>query len=277
MIDESDFELSCAQVWRGSREISITFFGRTAELVPLAHADSGEQAAVLGVVRNLAIFNGAIVLMIVAYARSIAMPIAHIIPLIVTALLASVPVALPATFTFAAALSAQALTKKGVLLTRLSAIFEAATVDVLCSDKTGTLTRNSLSVAAVRSMRPELSEADVLAFAALASSDSGQDPVDRAIRSEAVIADEHGRSETIIKGAPVAISVSLSCGSEVNETVDSLTNQGFRVLAVARRSSDQSSLLGLIALSDPPRSDSAELPQISPCMRACFRRTSTGW
>ena len=68
------------------------------------------------------------------------MPVDHIVPLVLTALLASVPVALPATFTLAAALSALLLTKKGVLLTRLSAIYEAATVDVLCSDKTGTLT-----------------------------------------------------------------------------------------------------------------------------------------
>ena len=263
-----------------------TFFGKTAELVQVARAPSGEQAAVLGVVRNLAIFNGFLVLLIVAYARSIDMPMAHIIPLIVTALLASVPVALPATFTLAAALSAQTLAKSGVLLTRLSAIFEAATVDVLCSDKTGTLTCNSLSVAAVRTIRHELAEADVLAFAALASADSGPDQVDAAIRSEAlvrgspianrkvlrftpfdpasktseaVIADDDGGLETIIKGAPAAIAEGGPFASEVSPMVESLTRQGFRVLAVARRSPSRSSLLGLIALSDPPRADSAEL------------------
>ena len=90
-----------------------TYFGKTAELVRIAHAQSGEQQAVLGVVRNLAVFNGAVVVLLVTYAHFIAMPVDHIIPLVLTALLASVPVALPATFTLAAALSAQALTKEG--------------------------------------------------------------------------------------------------------------------------------------------------------------------
>ena len=150
-----------ALVRRGAATAEITatgnrtYFGKTAELVRIAHAESGEQKAVLGVVRNLAVFNGAIVVVLVTYAHSIAMPVDHIIPLVLTALLASVPVALPATFTLAAALSAQALTKKGVLLTRLSAIHEAATVDVLCADKTGTLTRNELQVTAVKPMRAD--------------------------------------------------------------------------------------------------------------------------
>jgi H+-transporting ATPase len=84
------------------------------------------------VVRNLAIFNGVIIVLLVAYARS--MPIGEIIPLILTAVLASIPVALPATFTFAAALGAKALARLGVLPTRSSAVDEAATLEVLCSD-----------------------------------------------------------------------------------------------------------------------------------------------
>ena len=79
------------------------------------------------------------------------MPLAEIIPLVLTAVLASIPVALPATFTLAAALGAQALARLGVLPTRLSAVDEAAIMDVLCSDKTGTLTRNELTVTAVAS------------------------------------------------------------------------------------------------------------------------------
>jgi hypothetical protein len=125
-----------------------TYFGRAAELVRIAHVESGEQKAVLGVVRNLAVFNGGIVVVLVGYAHSIAMPIGQVVPLVLTALLASIPVALPATFTLAAALGAQTLTKRGVLLTRLSAIHEAAAVDVLCADKTGTLTRNELAAVA---------------------------------------------------------------------------------------------------------------------------------
>ena len=80
------------------------------------------------------------------------MPLAEIIPLVLTAVLASIPVALPATFTLASALGARALAKRGVLPTRLSAVDEAATMDVLCADKTGTLTRNALTVTTVHPM-----------------------------------------------------------------------------------------------------------------------------
>ena len=154
-----------------------TKFGRTAELVRTAHVVSSQQKAVLRVVRNLAVFNGVVIVMLVAYAYFLKMPLAEIVPLVLTAVLASIPVALPATFTLAAALGARALAKLGVLPTRLSAVDEAATMDVLCADKTGTLTRNALTVTTVRPM-PGFDEAHVLALAALASSDGGQDPVD---------------------------------------------------------------------------------------------------
>ena len=281
-----------ALVRRGAATAEITatgnrtYFGKTAELVRIAHAESGEQKAVLGVVRNLAVFNGAIVVLLVSYAHSIAMPVDHIIPLVLTTLLASVPVALPATFTLAAALSAQALTKKGVLLTRLSAIHEAATVDVLCADKTGTLTRNELRVAAVKPMADDLREGEVLAWAALASSDTGQDPVDSAIRasalaqgspilqyrvlrftpfdpatktSEALIADAQGNEQRIVKGAPAAIAPLAPFGPTVAALLDSLTMQGHRVLAVAAGAAQELTLMGLVALSDPPRPDSKAL------------------
>jgi H+-transporting ATPase len=159
-----------------------TKFGRTAELVRTAHVVSSQQKAVLRIVRNLAIFNGAVILLIGAYAFAHAMPWSEIIPLLLTAVLAAIPVALPATFTLATALGARALAKLGVLPTRLSAVDEAATIDVLCSDKTGTLTLNALSVTSIRPM-PGFDEAHILGLAALASSDGGQDSVDAAIRS----------------------------------------------------------------------------------------------
>jgi H+-transporting ATPase len=262
-----------------------TYFGKTAELVRIAHAESGEQKAVFGVVRNLAVFNGAVVVLLVAYAHSIAMSVDRIIPLVLTAILASIPVAFPATFTLAAALSAQALTKKGVLLTRLSAIHEAASVDVLCADKTGTLTRNELLVIAVKPLKENLSENDVVAFAALASSNAG-DPVDAAIcakagkegspivpakvlqftpfdpatkTSEALTEDERGDKQRIIKGAPAAIATIAPFGPSATAELDTLTRQGHRVLAVAAGPPQKLTLVGLIALSDPPRDDSKGL------------------
>ena len=162
-----------------------TKFGRTAELVRTAHVVSSQQKAVLHVVRNLAVFNGILIILLVTYALAHAMPAGEIIPLVLTAVLASIPVALPATFTLASALGARALASQGVLPTRLSAVDEAASIDVLCADKTGTLTRNQLSVTTVQPM-PGFDESHVLTMAALASSDGGQDPVDAAIRAAAV-------------------------------------------------------------------------------------------
>jgi H+-transporting ATPase len=99
-----------------------TKFGRTAELVRTAHVTSSEQKAVLRVVRNLALFNSVIIAALVAYSYRLALPLNEIIPLVLTGVLASIPVALPATFTVAAALGARALAGLGVLPTRLSAV-----------------------------------------------------------------------------------------------------------------------------------------------------------
>ena len=161
-----------------------TKFGRTAELVRTAHVVSTQQKAVLRVVRNLAMFNGVLIVLLVAYAYVIGLTVAEIVPLVLTAILASIPVALPATFTLASALGARALAKFNVLPTRLSAVDEAASMDVLCADKTGTLTQNALTVTTVSPL-PGGDEAHVLALAALASSDGGLDPVDGAIRAAA--------------------------------------------------------------------------------------------
>jgi H+-transporting ATPase len=265
---------------------SRTYFGRTAELVRVAHVESAEQKAVLGIVRNLTVVNFAIVVGMVAYAKVIGMGVAQIIPLVLTALLSAVPVALPATFTLAAALGAKALALKGVLLTRLAALHEAAMIDVLCADKTGTLTANELAVSSIRPVAPGYNETDVLAFAALASSAEGQDPIDTAIRSmlgrrtdterspptvvrftpfdpavkmaEATAIDR-GRAIRIVKGAPAAVGAVASIPPQVAAEVDAFTRAGCRTLAVAAGPPDALEVIGLIAFSDPPRADSAAL------------------
>ncbi len=262
-----------------------TKFGRTAELVRTAHVESTQQKAVLRVVRNLAAFNSVIIVLLVAYARALAMPPAEIVPLVLTAILASIPVALPATFTLAAALGARALAQLGVLPTRLSAVDEAATMDILCADKTGTLTRNELSMTAIRPM-PGFDEAYVLAMAALASADGGQDPVDAAIRaaaarhkasnppkaigfvpfdpatkrSEATAAAPNGGTLRAVKGAFAAVSGLAEPSPAASAAANELEAKGFRVLAVAVGAPAAAMrLVGVIALSDPPRTDSAAL------------------
>jgi H+-transporting ATPase len=261
-----------------------TKFGRTAELVRTAHVTSSEQKAVLRVVRNLAMFNSVVIVMLVAYAYRLAMPLAEIIPLVLTAILASIPVALPATFTVAAALGARALARLGVLPTRLSAVDEAASIDVLCADKTGTLTLNELTVTAVHPA-PGFDEASLLGLAAVASADGGQDPVDAAIRSaasskgaklpklikfipfdpakktsEATAVDPGGGGAMrIVKGAYAAVGGLAPPLAELSAAAKELEAKGFRLLAVATGTAAAMRLAGLIALSDPPRADSAAL------------------
>jgi H+-transporting ATPase len=308
-----------------------TRFGRTAELVRTAHGTSAQQVAVLRIVRNLAIFNGAIVLAQLAYAAALRLPTSEVIPLTLTAILAAIPVALPATFTLASALGARALAARAVLPTRLSAVEEAATLDVLCSDKTGTLTQNALAVSAVRPM-PGYDAARLLGLAALASAEGGQDPVDAAIRvaaapssgahaaardaaisestavpsdsaqtgardggfgctqegplslvrfvpfdpanktAEAIARDGSGRTLRIVKGAFDTLRAAASTPEEARCGVEELAAKGYRVLAVAvgevadasapytsRTVPQRLELVGLIALSDPPRTDSAAL------------------
>jgi H+-transporting ATPase len=261
-----------------------TKFGRTAELVRTAHVESSQQKAVVRVVRNLAAFNGVLIVVLVGYAHALKMPLSEIIPLVLTAVLASIPVALPATFTLAAALGARALAQLGVLPTRLSAVDEAASIDVLCADKTGTLTQNELTVAVVHAM-PGFDEPHVLGLAALASSDGGQDPVDAAIRaaaakkvasdlpklskfvpfdpatkmSEATAVDSSSAAVRTVKGAFTAVTAIAQAPPDASTTADQLEARGYRVLAVAVGPPEALKIAGIIALSDPPRADSAAL------------------
>ncbi|MEJ0069360.1 MAG: HAD-IC family P-type ATPase [Pseudomonadota bacterium] len=261
-----------------------TKFGRAAELVRSAKVESSQQKAIMRVVRNLALFNGAVTILLTAYALLLHMPHADIVPLILVAVLASIPVALPSMFTLAAAVGARALARSGALPTSLSAVDEAGSIDILCSDKTGTLTRNELVVMAVRPM-PGFDDRHVLALAALASSDGGQDPVDVAIRAaaarqpvadgpalvaflpfdpavkraEATARQSDGALTRIVKGAFAAVQGLSQAPPDASTAVDELQAKGFRVLAVASGSSAALRLAGLIALSDPPREDSAAL------------------
>ena len=174
-----------------------------------------------------------------------------------------------------------------MLPTRLSAVDEAGGIDVLCADKTGTLTRNALEVTRVCALSGH-SEAQVLAWAALASADGGQDPVDAAIRgasmrtpapdmpallkfvpfdpackrSEATVRAADGSTRQVFKGAYQVISALASADAAAGPMLAELQALGLRVLAVASSvagGTGQLALIGLIALSDPPRDDSAAL------------------
>ncbi len=280
---------SGALVRRGEAEALVTAtgsrskFGRSAELVRTASVESTQQKAVFRVVRNLAICNGAITVALAFYAHHLGRPPSEIITLVLTAVLASVPVALPATFTLAAAVGARDLGRVGVLPTRLSAVDEAASIDVLCADKTGTLTCNELSVTQTRPMQG-FDEAHVLGFASLASSEGGQDTVDAAVRSAALLhpaaglpallhfshfdpatkmsqatLSPGGGAELAVKGAFDVVSRLCQACPEASGVAAQMEASGMRVLAVAAGAPGNLRLAGVIGLSDPPRADSSAL------------------
>jgi H+-transporting ATPase len=261
-----------------------TKFGQATELIRAAHVESTQQKVVFRIVRNLALFNTAIIALLVTYALVHGMPARELVPLILTAVLTSIPVALPVTFTLAAAIGAKALAKIGVLPTRLSAVDEAATVDVLCVDKTGTLTQNELKVSTISSM-DGFDDAHVVGLAAMASSEGGRDSVDAAIRlsasersaidlpklvrfvpfdpatkmSEASAKGADGALIRIVKGAFSVIKNLAETPGNATDVANDLEGKGFRVLAVAIGPEKSMRLAGFIALSDPPRTDSAGL------------------
>ncbi|MDA8231214.1 MAG: plasma-membrane proton-efflux P-type ATPase [Magnetospirillum sp.] len=263
---------------------AATYFGRTAELVRTAAAPSHLEHTIFAIVRYLAVLDAVLVAALLGYAWAAHMPFGEIVPFAVILLVASVPVALPATFTLATALGAHELARQGVLVTRLSAIEEAAGMDVLCTDKTGTITENRLSLDALRPA-PGRSDEELLRAAALASDAATQDPIDLAIltaadqrnvlaglppraafvpfdpatkRSEAVVEDAGGRTR-IVKGAPAAIAALLGGPAPWAGNVERLAADGHRVMAVAAGTGDALEPVGLLGIADPPRPDSAEL------------------
>ncbi|WP_218191123.1 HAD-IC family P-type ATPase [Enhydrobacter aerosaccus] len=258
-----------------------TKFGRTAELVRTAYVTSAQQRTIFRVVAYLAAINAVVASALIAYGWTIGLPGTEFIPLVLIAVLATVPVALPATFTLATAIGAQKLAGQGVLPTRLSAVDEAASMDLLCSDKTGTLTRNELAVVAIHAF-PGFDNRQVAELGALASSEGGSDPVDQAVRraarpdpslrsrllnfvpfdpaskmSQATIEDGTDKAIRIVKGAFATVAALAEPCPGSTEAATDLERQGFRVLAVARAQAGAMQLAGLLALSDPPRADAA--------------------
>jgi H+-transporting ATPase len=263
-----------------------TYFGKTAELVRSAKTVSHLQQIVFTVVKYMVFLDAFLAAVLLIYSLITGIALAEMIPFVLMLLVASVPVALPATFTLATALGAQELAKSGVLITRLSAIEEAAAMDVLCSDKTGTITKNEMSLAAARPFDP-YQEDELLRFAAMASDDATQDPIDVAIRSAAqargllsgtsqrlsfipfdsqtkrseALFQQDGAPLRVVKGAPQPIAALVSGGPDLTSGVERLAADGYRVLAVAAGTEDVLHLAGLLALADAPREDSRQLVQ----------------
>jgi H+-transporting ATPase len=266
-----------------------TYFGRTAELVRTSSAPSHMQRTIFAIVQRLVLFDLLLVGLVVAYALGHHFQPLDTVEFALMLLVASVPVALPATYTLATALASLTLSRKGVLVTRLPAVEEAAAVDTLVSDKTGTLTRNTLTLAGVTPLASDADEAAVLRAAALASDDATQDPLDLAIlaparergllrdtpprtafrpfdpatrRSEGSYTAE-GKPWLAIKGAANVIGPLCrldAAGQAALEAAErALGASGARVLAVAAGEPQALRLQGVVGLADPPRPDAAGL------------------
>ena len=268
-----------------------TYFGRTTELVQLAHPALHIEAVVAKVVRWLFVIVGALLAVVVALSLVRHVPLMEMIPLLLVLLMSAIPVALPVMFTVSMAIGSKELAREGVLVTRLSAAEDAATMDVLCVDKTGTITMNRLVVTEVIPLG-QATEADVLFAGALASQDSNQDPIDLAFlaaakarhvfdglatitpvsfapfdaknrRTEAVV-EQGGQRVRVMKGA--LRTIAEACGLQPPEIealetrVSPSAAKGYRALAVARGAEPGAlSLVGLVTLYDPPRPDAQQL------------------
>ena len=179
-----------------------TYFGRTTELVQQARPKLHIEAVVAKVVRWLFVIVGALLCVVVVLSLIRGAPLIEMVPLMLVLLMSAVPVALPVMFTVSMAVGSKELAKLGVLVTRLSAAEDAATMDVLCVDKTGTITMNQLAVTSVIPLE-QATEADVLFAGALASQVANQDPIDLAFLAAAK--DRHV-FDNLPKVAPAAIS-----------------------------------------------------------------------
>jgi H+-transporting ATPase len=268
-----------------------TYFGRTTHLVQIAAPKLHIEAVVSKVVRWLFVIVGALLSVVIVLSLIRGVPLLEMIPLMLVLLMSAVPVALPVMFTVSMAIGSAELAKRGVLVTRLSASEDAATMDVLCVDKTGTITMNQLAVTGVIPLE-NAKEADVLFAGALASQEANQDPIDLAFlaaakghkvfdgaaavklisfapfdaknrRTEAVV-EQNGQRLSVMKGA--VRTVAEACGLQppaidaLEARVSESALKGYRTLAVARGpETGTPGLLGLVTLYDPPRPDAQQL------------------
>jgi H+-transporting ATPase len=266
-----------------------TFFGRTISLLELAKPKLHMEEITTQIARRLGVIVVASLLIVFIYAGLTGFELAVLLPLAGVLLLASVPVVMPTMFTLNMALGSMVLAKQGVLVTRLSASEDAATMDVLCADKTGTITMNKLFVEDVVPLNG-FSRNDVLLYGALASKEANQDPIDLAFLGAAVKAnvslDSFLQTEfvpfdpkTRITQAKVQKSsdaffvvkgsfqtICGVCGvsdQEVKvmlETLEGFSEKGLRVIAVAEGSDrGRLQLVGLVGVADRIREDSREI------------------
>ncbi len=262
-----------------------TYFGKTAELVQGAKTVSHFQRAVLQIGNYLIILAVVLVAAIVIVALLRGDPVLTTLQFALVLTVAAIPVAMPTVLSVTMAVGARLLAKQKAIVTRLVAIEELAGADVLCADKTGTLTQNKLTLGDPFGVK-DVSAEQVILAAALASRADNNDTIDLAVlgglkgdealkgyrvghfqpfdpvhkRTEAAVEGPDGKAFKVTKGAPQVIMALAANAGEVKLAVDEAVNafaaRGFRSLGVARAEGDgQWRFLGVLPLFDPPRDD----------------------
>jgi H+-transporting ATPase len=265
-----------------------SYYGKTAELVKSAQTRSHLQRAVLRIADYLLIIAAALAVLIIGVAISRHDPLLQVLQFVLVLTIAAVPVAMPAVLSVTMALGARVLAAKQAIVTKLTTIEEMAGIDVLCSDKTGTLTKADLTPGdpfTANNAKPE----EVIFIAALASRAEDQDPIDLAVlggvkdskslksyqvlhfqpfdpvhkRTEAEVKGPDGKTFKATKGAPQVILAldpnSDKIQADYDKAVSEFASRGFRSLGVARTDDkDKWRLIGIIPLFDPLRDDSKE-------------------
>jgi H+-transporting ATPase len=262
-----------------------TYFGKTAELVAEARTVSHFQRAVLKVGDYLIAIAIVLALLIISVALFRGEHMITTLQFVLVLTVAGVPVAMPTVLSVTMAIGARLLARSEAIVTRLASIEELAGIDILCSDKTGTLTQNSLTLGDPFTIG-DTSAADVVLAAALASREEDQDAIDLAVlsgvkdrqqlssyqvthfqpfdpvhkRTEATVKGPQGREFSVAKGAPqVILEMAQDHGQiaeQVERAVGEFAKRGFRSLGVARAEDGKWRMLGVLPLFDPPREDS---------------------
>lgn len=280
---------SASMVRSGQATATVTatagrsYFGRTAELVRSARSAGRLDQLLFAVVRHLVAIDAVLAAVLVAFALWSGADLVALVPFLLVLVIATVPVTMPAAFTVANAVEARALARGGVLVTGLSAVQEAATMDVLCIDKTGTLTCNRQVLAALVPLVDGDTEDDVLVWAATACGEASQGQIEKAIlgalaqrslpsldrlrlvpfdpalkRSEAYVRCD-GHTLHVVLGSPPAVSRMAGPTEGLDRRVEELASTGARVVAVAAGPEDGLVIRGLLAFADTLREDAPGL------------------
>ncbi|MFX1457126.1 MAG: plasma-membrane proton-efflux P-type ATPase [Promethearchaeota archaeon] len=269
-----------------------TFFGKTTQLVEEARTKSHFQKAIIKIGNYLIIIAIILVSIVFIIGFLRAEQFFYILQFALVLVVAAIPVALPAVMIVSMAVGAMQLAKNKAIVSRLLSIEEAASMDVLCSDKTGTLTKNQISIAEVIAFG-NYSQNDVILYGSLASKEESKDPIDDAFfiklkeisevnssfsnyqvlsfkpfdpvkkRTEANIRDENNKKFSVSKGAIQVILSLVEADQEFQKQVNNQGKQfassGFRALSVAKTTNhDLWEYVGIVALHDPPREDSLD-------------------